>query len=60
MHLIVQHIVCINTNTFLFFKKQCSSQNFKVTPVGGVTNIDNVAKRQSLMGLFARNSLITS
>ena len=51
MHLIVQHIACINANTILIFKKQRSPQNFKVTPLGGVTNIDNVAKaqRQSLM-----------
>ena len=52
MHLIVQNTACINTNAFLIFKKICSSQNLKVTPVGGVKNIDNVAKtqRQSLMG----------
>ena len=50
-HLIVQHIACFHTNTFLIFKKKCKSQNYKVTPVGEVKNIDNVAKmqRQSLM-----------
>ena len=52
MHLIVRHIACINANTYLIFKKYCSPQNFKVTPIGGVTTIDNVEKtqRQSLMG----------
>ena len=36
---------------FNFFKKLWSSQNIKVTPVGGVTNIRNIAKtqRQSLI-----------
>ena len=52
MHLNVQHIACINTNTFLINKKVMWFTNFKVTPVGGVTDINNVEKtqRQSLMG----------
>ena len=52
MHLNVYHIASINANTFVFFKKLYSSQNSKVTPVGGILSINNVAKiqRQSLMG----------
>ena len=57
IHFLIDKFKCIaycvhKCKYFVIFQKQCSPQNFKVMPVSGVTNINNVAKtrRQSLMG----------
>ena len=43
--------LCAYVQIHFNFLKQCSSQNFKVTPASGVTDINNVEKtqHQSLM-----------